>query len=118
MSYSVSDPIKFHVDGSRFYFFPVPFTMLFSAILSVSAGVGGCEWPISDRAIFTAVDFWKFSNNPPNYASMADAITFLIMLHATCNGSFWGAVDCIGVLDFSPRKKYPSDLLHASGSEK
>ena len=92
--------------------------MLFAAVLYVATGVGGCWWPISARAVLVAVALWRISNNLTNYASMADAITFLIMLHATCNGSFWGAVDCIGVLDFSPRKKYPSDLLHASGSEK
>ena len=50
------------------------------------------------------VAFWQFSNNFPNYASVDEAITFLIMLHSTCTGEFWGGIDCIGVLDFGPRK--------------
>ena len=63
-----------------------------------------------------AVASWKFSNNPLNSASMADSITFLIMLHSTCTGSFLGFIDCNCVLDFGPRKKYSTDLLRASGS--
>ena len=64
-----------------------------------------------------AVYFWKFSNNPPNYASVADSMTSLIILHYTCNGPFLGGIDCIGVLDFGPSKKYTPALLCASGSD-
>ena len=60
------------------------------------------------------VAFWHFSNNTPNYASVADAITFLVILHYTCTGTFLGGIDCIGVLDFGPSIKYPPSLLHAS----
>ena len=63
------------------------------------------------------VAFWQFSNNPPNPASVADAMTFLIMLHSTCTGTFYGGIYCIGVLDFGPRKKYSPALLRASGSD-
>ena len=74
--------------------------------------VGG---PFLLRDVLVAVAFWHFSNNPPNSASVADAMTFLIMLHSTCIGAFWGIIDCIGVLDFGPRKKYPPALIRASG---
>ena len=63
------------------------------------------------------VAFWKFSNNLPNSTFMDDAMTFIIMLNSTCNGTFYGGISCIFVLDFGPRKKYPPDLLRASGSE-
>ena len=90
--------------------------MLFAAVLSVSTGVGGCWCPISDRAVHMEVAFWQFSNKPPNSASVADSITFLMILHSTCTGPFYRGISCIGVLDFGPRKKYPPDLLHDSGS--
>ena len=48
---------------------------------------------------------------------MDDAITFLIILHYSCNGPFDGGIDFIGVLDFGPSKKYPPALLRAYGSE-
>ena len=38
------------------------------------------------------VAFWQLSNNPPNYDSVADAMTFLIMMHSTCTGSFYGSL--------------------------
>ena len=63
-----------------------------------------------------AVAFWQFSNNPPNSASVADAITFLIILHSTCTGLFSGGIACIVVLEFGPRKKYAPAMLLASGS--
>ena len=66
--------------------------MMFAALFSVSAGVGGCEWPISDRAVQMDVAFWQFSNNPPNYASVSDAMKFIIMLHSTCNVPFSGSL--------------------------
>ena len=70
--------------------FSVPLTIMFTDVLSVATGVGVCWWPISDRDIIMAVAFWKFSNNPSNYASVDGAITFLIMLHSTCTGPFSG----------------------------
>ena len=39
--------------------FPIPFTMLFAAVLFVATGVGGCEWTISDREVFMDFTFWK-----------------------------------------------------------
>ena len=97
--------------------FAVPFMMLFAAILTVAIGVGGCWCPISARAVLMDVAFCQFSNNPPNYASVTDAITFLIILHSKCTGPFPGGIACIGVLDFFPRKKHPPALLRASGSD-
>ena len=84
--------------------FAVPFTMLFAAVLSVADSVGGCGCPISARTVITDVSFWNFSNNPPNYDSMADAIIFFIMLYYTLTGTFYGGIDCNGVLHFGPRK--------------
>ena len=91
-SYSISDPIKYHVYYSGYLIFSVPLTMPFYAVLSIATGVGGCGWPISSRAVCMNVSFWKFSNNPPNYVSVADAMTFLIMLYSTCTGLFTGAL--------------------------
>ena len=85
--------------------FAVPLTILFAAVLSITTSVDGCWRPISARAVLMAVAFWKFSNNPPNSTSVADAIIFLIMLHYTCTGPSLGGIDFIGVLDFCPRKK-------------
>ena len=89
--------------------------ILFAAVFSVATGVGDCRWTIYTSSVLMDVSFWHFSNDPSNYTSVADAITLLIMLHSTCNGPFWGGIDCIGVLDFGPRKKYPPALLCASG---
>ena len=55
-------------------------------------------------AVFIDVVLWHFSNNPPNYASVYDAITFLIIMHSTFTGPFSGRIACIGVLGFGPRK--------------
>ena len=97
--------------------FSVPLIMLFAAVLSVVTCVGGCGWYIYARDLLMDVSLWNFSNNPPNYASVADTIPFLIILHSTCTGTFYGDIDFIGVLDFGPRKKYPPALIHASGSD-
>ena len=91
--------------------------MLFASVFSVTTGVGGCEWPISDGAVCMDIVFWQFSNNPPNSASVLDTMTFLIMMNYTCNGPFYGGIAFISVLDFDPRKKYPSTMLCASGSD-
>ena len=74
------------------------------AVLYIATGVGGCWCPIYARSVLMAVIFCKFSNNHPNSDSVADSITFLIILHSTSTGPFWGAIDFIGVLDFGPRK--------------
>ena len=89
--------------------------MLISAVLYVATGVGGCWCPIYTKAVHMGVALCKFSNKPLNYASLDDAITFLIMLHSTRTGPFSGGISYIGVLDFGPKKKYPPDLLRASG---
>ena len=116
LSYYVSDPIISHVDFSICSCFAVPLPMMFAAALSVATGVGVSWWPISVRAVLMAVVFYYFLNNAPNSASVADAITFLIMLHYTCTRPFCVIIDCIGVLDFGPKNKYPPALLHTSGS--
>ena len=97
--------------------FAVPLTMLFSAEFSVSTGVGGCWWPISIRDVTVDVDFWQFSNNPPNSASVDDATAFLMMLHSTCTGQFLGGVAYFVVLDFGSRGGDPLDLLRSDGSD-
>ena len=87
-------------------------------MLSVATGIDGCEWPISFRASQMDISFLQFSNSPTNYASVADAMNFLMILHSTCMGPFYGGIALIGVLlmDFGTIKN-PLDLLRASGSE-
>ena len=89
--------------------------MLFADALSIVIGVGGCWWPISDRAILIEVYFWQFSKNPPSSTSVADAIKFLMMMNSTYTGPFSGGISWIGVLEFGPRKKVPPDVLRALG---
>ena len=115
LSDSVSDPIISQVYCSRFLF-SLPLKILFSYALSVDAGVVGFWCPISNKAVRVEVVFWQFSNKPPNSTSVADAVTFLMMLHSTSTGSFYRVISCIGVLYFGTRKKYLPDLLRASGS--
>ena len=90
--------------------------MLFDVLLSLATGVGGRWWPISARYDLMDVAFCYFSNKPPNSASVADAITFLIMLHYTCTGPLYVGIYCICVLDFGPRKNPPA-LLCSYGSD-
>ena len=75
-------------------------TMLFVAVFYVATVSGGCWWPISDRAVLVDVAFWQFSNNPPNSDYVDFDVTFLIMLHSTCTGPFYGGIYCIVVLGF------------------
>ena len=96
--------------------FAVPLIMLFSAVLSVVTGVGGCCWPISARAVLIDVAFWKFPNSPPNYSYVVNAITFLILLNYKCTGPFSGGIVWTGVFYFGPRGENLPDLLRASGS--
>ena len=84
--------------------FAIPLTMPFLVVLSIITAVGGCGWPIFDWGVLMDVAFWQFSNSPPNSASVADAITFIIMLHSTCTGKFYDGIVCIGVLDFFLQK--------------
>ena len=97
--------------------FDVPFRMILPTVLSISTGVGSCEWTIYDRAVRMDVAFWQFSNNLTNSASVADAMTFLIIMHYICTGPFFRGSACIGVFYFDPRGKYPPALLRASGSD-
>ena len=97
--------------------FAFPLAILFADLLSVANGVVGCGRLISDTSVLVDVAFWKFSNNPPNSASVSDAMTFLIMLHYTYTGPFPRVIACIGVLGFFPRKKHPPALRCASGSD-
>ena len=62
------------------------------------------------------VAFCQFSNNPPNLSSVADTMTFIIMLNSTCTGPFSGGIGFIGVLDSGTRKKYTPALLCDYGS--
>ena len=78
--------------------------MLFATVLSVATSVGGCECPISVMAVRMDVAFWKFSKNPPNSDSVADAMMFLVILYSTCNRTFYRGIYVIGVLGFGPRK--------------
>ena len=84
LSYSVSDPIIYHVYCSGCFLFCRSIYDAFVAVLSVATGVGGRECSIYARAVRMDVAFWKFSNNPPNSASMADAMAFIVILHYTC----------------------------------
>ena len=65
------------------------------------------------------VSFLYFSNNPLNPASVDDAMAFLMIIHYTCTGLFYGVIIIIVVLflDLSPRKKYTPSLMRAYGSE-
>ena len=85
------------------FYFSVPLTILFAAVLSVATGFSGCGWTISARSVLVDIAFWKFSNNPPNSASVADAMTFIIVLHSTFTVPFSKGIYFIGVLDFGPR---------------
>ena len=42
----------------------------------------------------------------PNFASVDDAMSFIVILHSTCTGPFSGgiAVICVLFMDFGPRK--------------
>ena len=82
--------------------FAVPLKILFSAILSVSTGVDGCWWNISTAAVLVDVALWKFSNNPPSYTSLSDTMTFLIMLHSTCTGTFCGITCIFKLIEVAP----------------
>ena len=99
------------------FFFSI--MLLFTAVLSVTTGIVGFGWTISYRVVHMDVDFWGFSNNPTNFASVADAIILLIILHSTYMGPFYGVIYVIGVLllGFGLRKKYPPDLMRAFGYE-
>ena len=93
--------------------------VLFAVMLYVAIGVGGCGWNICDRKVLMYVNFWQFSKNPPNSASVTDTMTFLMILHSTCTGPFSRRIDIMGVLllDFGPRKQYVPALMCASGYE-
>ena len=67
-------------------------------------------------AVCINVTFWQFSKNPTNSDSIADAMTFIIILHYTCTGPFWGGGSVIGVLYFGMRETNPPDMLCAYGS--
>ena len=84
--------------------FAVPLMMLFASVFSIVTGVGGCWWPNYSRDVIVDVTFWDFSNNHQNSASVADAMTFLIMLHSTRTGKFYGGIVSIVMLDSGPRK--------------
>ena len=91
--------------------------MIFDTVLSVDTDVGCFWWTIFARDVQMDVNLWYFSNKPPNYTSVADTITFLIILHSTCTGTFSRGISYIGVLDFGSRILFLSDLLCASSSD-
>ena len=74
--------------------------MLFSAVFTVSTTAGGFGRPISDSTVLMDVAFWKFSNNLPNYASVADSMTLFIMLNSAFTGPFHGGIACTVVFYF------------------
>ena len=45
------------------------------------------------------------------YASVADAITFLIIMHSTFTSTFYGGIACIDVLNFGTKKKTTGSAL-------
>ena len=98
-------------------FFSVPFMMLFGPVFYFINGAGVCDWTITDMVVHMDVAFWKSPNNPTNYASVDDSITFLIMPNSKCTVPISGGINFIGVVEFGPRKKYPPAMLHASGSD-
>ena len=61
----------------------------------------------------------EFLNNPPNSTSVADTMTFIVIMYSTCDGPFSGVISDIGVvlMDFGPITKYPPTLLRDSGSK-
>ena len=91
--------------------------ILFAALLYVVTVVGGFGSPICARSILMDVSSWQFSNNPPNSASVANAMKCIIILNSTCTGTFTGVIACIFVLEFVHSKKYPPVLLRASASD-
>ena len=95
----------------------VPFNIIFDAVLYVATVVGGCGWTIPDREVRMDIDFWQFPQNSLNFASVADAMTFLMILNSTCTGPFSGVIAAIGMLllGFGTRKNYPPALLHDYG---
>ena len=74
--------------------------MLFAAVLSVAANLGSFGWLVSVRDVLVDVAFCQFSINPLNSTFVADAMTFLIIIHYTCTGTFYGGIYFIGVLYF------------------
>ena len=117
LSYSVTYQRKYHVYCYGYFLSSYSIYDAVCLCVVVTTGVGGCEWLIYAREFHMDVDFWQFSNNPPNFSSMFDAMIFLMILNYTCTGKFSGVIALIGVLDFVPRTKYPPALLRAYGYE-
>ena len=84
--------------------YAVPLTMMLTAVLSVVTGIGGSGWTNPAKAVLMDIAFWQFSNNSPNYVSMSDAMTFLIIIHFTCTGPVYRGIGFITMFDFGPRK--------------
>ena len=72
--------------------------MLFATVLYVATYLGGCGWTIYAITVRMDVSFWKFSKNPPNSASVDDAMMFIMVLHSTCTGPIFGGITVISVL--------------------
>ena len=81
-----------------------------AVLLSTCIGVAGCGWPISSRAVRSAVASFMLENNPAVSASAADEHTTLM----TPVGVRIGPL--IVSLFALPKKKYPPSLLFAIGS--
>ena len=98
--------------------FVVTFTIMFAVVQSVVTGDGSYQLNIYDKEVHMDVIFQQFLNNPPNYASVADAMLFIIILHYTCTGPFYWGIVCISVLYlfWSQGKNSPA-LLCVSASE-
>ena len=78
--------------------------MVSVAIFSFATGFGDYKWPISSKAVHMDVAFWKFSNNPLNYASVVNAMTYLMKIHTTCTGPFSWGISVISVVYFWQRE--------------
>ena len=84
--------LKFYLRWFLLLYFPLP------PVLVVLSG----PFLLGQLALMSLCG--SFQIIPPNSASVADSITFLITLHSTCNGPFYRYINCIGVFDFGTRK--------------
>ena len=67
--------------------------------LSVLTGVGGCGWPSSSRVRRVEAPSWVFMNRAPVSASVADAMTFgMILLRTRIGPLYFGGLCWIRTL--------------------
>ena len=86
----------------------------------MTAGVGGCLCPIFVRAMRTTSHILKLTNRDINYASIALAKTFLVVVHSTWIWIFVGFW-CDGLMGFADvllKLLYSTDMLLAQESNR